>query len=241
MLTFFHPFPQGGYGRPVRSWSKLLSAIGKCPAPSPLSAKITNSPLSRKDIFGTSIDFATAPLADLASVGAKREQACQRLVDLAWNVAGRAGLFWHQTSSIGLLEGRKTPKDIASVIGVLVGWSQYLMCECRPFLQVFFNGSDVAVLAFVSWIYSDRVELGEESMVSQERAFALRRRRTARRRCRHLEDHAWARHHGTGLSPSNTSSLRTCDLGSRLDHFLKTPRLIPRPQPPPTRLSPHCP
>lgn len=81
-------------------------------------------------MFGTPLDLTIATLGDIAQVGAKREHACRRLGDLAWDVAGRVGLFWDGTPSTGSPNSGHPASDPAVAIGVLLGWSQWLTCEC---------------------------------------------------------------------------------------------------------------
>lgn len=68
-------------------------------------------------------------MADIAEVGERRELACNRLAELAWNLAGHLGLVWDTASTLD--SGGPHHNDPSLVVGVLLGWSQWLTCECR--------------------------------------------------------------------------------------------------------------
>lgn len=68
----------------------------------------------RSGIFGFRVDPATAPFADIAAVGVRREVASARLAELAWNLTGRLGMVWDTESTAEDIN----PQEPCTVVGV---------------------------------------------------------------------------------------------------------------------------
>lgn len=83
---------------------------------------------SFQGIFGKQVELHSSSLADIMDIGRKREAACLKLGDLAWEVAGRAGILWVPPDPSSVPCGTESAPIGSIVIGVLVGWSQWLAC-----------------------------------------------------------------------------------------------------------------
>ncbi|KAK4698617.1 hypothetical protein P7C70_g7656, partial [Phenoliferia sp. Uapishka_3] len=81
---------------------------------------------SAQDIFGTPPSFSPddASIGDLVSVGARREQICRRLGDLCWDLAGRLGFFWEESSVSEKHSSQRADSELRK-ISVVLAWVEW--------------------------------------------------------------------------------------------------------------------
>lgn len=121
---------------------------------------------SRSGIFGKQVELHSSSLADIMDIGRKREAACLKLGDLAWEVAGRAGILWVPPDPSSVPCGTESAPIGSIVIGVLVGWSQWL--AFADFMPV----KSQWMLRNALSLYEDRLAGGHDVNVNDIRVLA---------------------------------------------------------------------